>query len=201
VTFTPALNFTGVATIPYTVQDAAGQTATANLSVTVAPPASISGVVFHDIDLDGSKLASESGIVGVIVNLYDSTGTTLIASTTTSVGGTYNFPNLTAGNYLVAEIDPAGYVSSTANSVPVTLVAGGSGTADFGDYQLPNTALSNISGVVFMMPMAMVFKMPPKPLSGMTVGWKTIWVSVATATTNAECLYLHQSSSRNLYSS
>ena len=191
VTFTPATNYTGTATIPYSVQDASGQIATANLSVTVAPPASISGVVFHDVNLDGSKLASESGIVGVIVNLYDSTGTTLIASTTTGAGGIYNFPNLTAGNYLVVEIDPAGYVSSTANSVPVTLVAGSSGTADFGDYQLPNTALSNISGVVFNDANGNgVQDAGETPLSGVTVELEnSLGIVIATTTTNASGAY------------
>ena len=41
VIFTPALNFVGTATIPYTVLDAFGQTATANLTVTIRPAADL----------------------------------------------------------------------------------------------------------------------------------------------------------------
>jgi len=149
VTFTPAANFTGTATIPYEVQDASAQTAAANLSVTVGPPASISGVVFNDADLNGSKSGSESGIATVKVDLYDSTGTTLIASITTTAGGAYSFPNVTPGTYLVIETDAAGYVSSTPNSVSASVNAGGSATVNFGDYQLPNTLLSAITGTVF----------------------------------------------------
>ena len=96
VTFTPAANFTGVASIPYSVQDTAGQTASANLSVTVGPPASIHGVVFNDPDLNGTQGAGEAGIGSVRVDLYDSSGITLIATLTTIAGGSYSFTNLTA---------------------------------------------------------------------------------------------------------
>jgi LPXTG-site transpeptidase (sortase) family protein len=148
VTFTPAANFTGVASIPYSVQDASGQTANANLSVTVGPPASVHGVVFNDPDLNGTQGAGETGIGSVRVELYGSSGVTLIATLTTATGGSYNFTNLTAGNYLVVETDLAGYVSTTPNSVTATVSAGGSATVNFGDYQLPNAALSGILGMV-----------------------------------------------------
>src|SRR4030095_4134484 len=61
-------------------------------------PASISGVVFSDLDLSTIRNATEPGIGGVRVDLYDSTGTTLIASGTTSAGGAYSFPNIPPGN-------------------------------------------------------------------------------------------------------
>jgi LPXTG-site transpeptidase (sortase) family protein len=149
VTFTPATNFTGNATIPYSVQDANGQTATANLTVTVGPPASINGTVFNDADLNGTQAGSEFGIGSVRVDLYDSTGITLIATVTTTAGGSYNFPNLTPGDYLVIQTDLAGYVSTTSNSIPATVNAGGSATINFGDYLLPNSTLSGIIGMVF----------------------------------------------------
>jgi LPXTG-site transpeptidase (sortase) family protein len=85
----------------------------------------------------------------VRIDLYDSTGTALIGSVTTTAGGAYNFPNLPAGNYLVIETDLAGYVSTTPNTVPVTVGAGGSSTVDFGDYRLANTSLSTILGTVY----------------------------------------------------
>ncbi|HEX9385452.1 MAG TPA: sortase, partial [Anaerolineales bacterium] len=64
-------------------------------------------------------------------------------------GGSYNFSNLTPGDYLVVETDLAGYVSTTPNSVPATVSAGGSATVNFGDYPLSNSALSGILGMVF----------------------------------------------------
>jgi LPXTG-site transpeptidase (sortase) family protein len=149
VTFTPATNFTGTASIPYSVEDAAGQAAGADLHVTVSQPASISGMVFHDADLDGTQEAGEAGIGSVRVDLYDSTGTTLLASLHTTPGGSYSFTNLTPGNYRVVETDLAGYVSSTPNTVQATVTAGDSAIVNFGDYQLPNSALSTISGTVF----------------------------------------------------
>jgi LPXTG-site transpeptidase (sortase) family protein len=149
VLFTPAANFTGVATIPYSVQDSFGQTATANLSVTVGPPASISGTVFNDSDLNGTQGAGETGIGAVRVDLYDSSGTTLMATLTTTTGGSYSFTNLMAGDYMVVEMDLSGYVSTTPNSVSATVSAGGSAAVNFGDYRLPNSTLSGVLGMVF----------------------------------------------------
>jgi LPXTG-site transpeptidase (sortase) family protein len=149
VLFSPAANFTGVASIPYSVQDSSGQTATANLSVTVGPPASISGTVFNDSDLNGTQGAGETGIGAVRVDLYDSTGSTLVATLTTTASGSYSFTNLTAGDYMVVETDLSGYVSTTPNSVPATVSAGGSMTVNFGDYRLPNSTLSGLLGMVF----------------------------------------------------
>ncbi len=187
VTFTPAANYTGIATIPYSVQDAAAQTAAANLSVTVGPPASISGVVFNDLDLNGLQTGSEPGITGVTVNLYDGTGTTLIATVTTGAGGTYNFPNLSAGDYIVVETDLAGYVSSTSNSVPATIIAGGSATVNFGDYRLPNTTLSAITGTVFNDANGNgTMDAGETALSGVTVELRNnVGAVIATTTTNA----------------
>jgi LPXTG-site transpeptidase (sortase) family protein len=107
----------------------------------------IDGTVYNDANASTTLDAGESGLSGVTVNLYDGGG--LVASTTTGPGGTYSFTALAAGNYTVEEIDPAGYVSTTANHVPVTLPLGGTQTVDFGDYQLPAALLASINGVVF----------------------------------------------------
>ncbi len=49
--------------------------------------------------------ASEPGMAGVSVALYDSTGTHVIATTLTDANGNYLFPRLTAGHYRVAVTD------------------------------------------------------------------------------------------------
>ncbi len=50
--------------------------------------------VWLDINNDGVQDSGEPGIPGVTVNLYDSTGTTLLATTTTGANGLYLFPDL-----------------------------------------------------------------------------------------------------------
>jgi LPXTG-site transpeptidase (sortase) family protein len=201
VLFTPAANFTGVASIPYSVQDTAGQTATANLSVTVGPPASIHGVVFNDPDLNGTQGAGEAGIGAVKVDLYDSSGTTLIATLTTTAGGSYSFTNLTPGDYLVVETDLAGYVSTTPNSVTATVSAGGSATVNFGDYRLPNAALSGILGMVFNDANGNgVQDSGETALSGVTIELRNdLGTVIATTTTNALGSYSFPNLAAGLY--
>ena len=191
VTFTPATNFTGTATIPYSVQDAAGQTAAADLIVTVGSPASLSGVVYHDLNLDGTQDPGEAGLGAVRIDLYDSTGTTLIASVNTAADGSYSFTNITPGDYLVVETDLAGYVSTTPNNVTATVTAGGSATVNFGDYQLSNSALSSINGTVFDDANANGLQDAGEAdLSGVTVELRNNnGAVVATTTTNASGAY------------
>lgn len=61
--------------------------------------------VWHDLDGDGIQDAGEPGINGVTVKLYDSTGTTLLATTVTANNGTndgyYQFSGLFDGTYKV----------------------------------------------------------------------------------------------------
>src|SRR5688572_29378349 len=147
-TSTPTNTATSIAT--NTATNTATTTPTNTPTSTPTPvPASISGVVFNDLDLSTIRNGTEPGISGVRVELYDSTGNTLIGSITTTAGGAYSFPNLPAGNYLVIETDLAGYVSTTPNTVPVTVGTGGSSTVNFGDYRLANTSLSTILGTVY----------------------------------------------------
>ena len=144
-------------------------------------------MVFSDLDLSTIQNGTEPGIGGVRVDLYDSTGTTLIASVTTTAGGAYNFPNLPAGNYLVIETDLAGYVSTTPNTVPVTVGAGGSSTVDFGDYRLANTSLSTILGTVYNDANGNgTLDTGEAALSGVTVELRNnAGTAIATVTTNA----------------
>ena len=201
VTFTPAANFTGAATIPYTVEDSLGQTGTANLSVTVGAPASIRGTVFSDSDLSGTQGGGEPGIGSVRVELYDSTGTTLIASLNTTAGGSYSFTDLPPGDYLVLEIDLAGYVSTTPNSVPATVSAGGSATVNFGDYRLPASTNSSISGVVFDDANANGIQDAGElPLAGVTLELQNnVGTVIATTTTSASGAYSFPNLASGLY--
>jgi len=100
----------------------------------------ISGVVFDDHNGNGTRDAGEEGIAGVIISLrrYSS----VITTTTTLADGSYVFTNLQASDYVVEETDPAGYVSTTPNVVPVSLPP--NRVVDFGD-----RGAGTLQGVVF----------------------------------------------------
>ncbi len=91
----------------------------------------------------GDQDAGEPGLAGVVVKLYDSTGTTLLATTTTDAAGAYHFWGLDAGTYKVTydlTSAPAGYVPTTLATLTATVTTGQQYTAaDFG-LEPPGTA-------------------------------------------------------------
>ena len=93
----------------------------------------ISGVVFDDMNGNGIQEGGESGIYGVAVSIYDNTGTTFIAGTTTDGEGNYSIYGLTGGVYEVVETLPDGYAGTTPSSVSaVAVTAGGNTVVNFG---------------------------------------------------------------------
>jgi prepilin-type N-terminal cleavage/methylation domain-containing protein len=101
---------------------------TSEVSVRNVPlrAAYIRGVVFNDMNSNGTQEGGEVGLAGVVVRL----NTGLIR--TTGADGTYSF-KVDAGTYTVTETDPAGYSSITPNAVMVTVANGGVVGANFGD--------------------------------------------------------------------
>ncbi len=65
-----------------------------NVVASPTNPGVIGDRVWFDTSNDGVQDAGEAGIPGVIVNLFESDGTTLVATTTTGANGLYLFPNL-----------------------------------------------------------------------------------------------------------
>lgn len=102
----------------------------------------LSGVVFNDINGNGTRDGGDNGLPNVSLTLRDSLNA-LVATTTTDASGNYAFYGLAAGNYTVVETQPAGYGSSSPDSVSVTLPLGGSATANFAEIT------SSIAGQVF----------------------------------------------------
>jgi len=99
------------------------------------------GKVFHDADSDGVMDVGETGIPKVQVGLAGQSRTTL-----TDNFGMFYIP-LPAGTYSLQEADPAGYTSTTANLVSVTLASGQTQVVNFGDRS--STPIGKIKGTVF----------------------------------------------------
>ena len=81
-------------------------------------PAQLGDYVWEDTDADGIQDPDESGIEGVVVNLYrdlDEDGAPdgpIDFTTTTDANGAYHFDNLPPGNYFVGFEAPTGYFAS-----------------------------------------------------------------------------------------
>jgi cyclophilin family peptidyl-prolyl cis-trans isomerase/protocatechuate 3,4-dioxygenase beta subunit len=61
----------------------------------------VSGIIFHDADDDGTQETGEEGLSGVTVELLGATGDTAIATTMTGSDGSYSFDELEEGNYRI----------------------------------------------------------------------------------------------------
>ena len=101
-------------------------------------PASIGNFVWYDCDGDGKQDYGENGLSGVTVQLMDAAGTSVLATTTTSSSGYYQFSNLNAGTYQVYFGTKSGYVLTSANQ----------GTDDFKDSDA-NTS-TRLSGPIYL---------------------------------------------------
>jgi uncharacterized surface anchored protein len=94
-------------TIPLTVPS--GGDPITNQDFVDEPAASIAGTVWEDVGHDGTP---DSPIAGVTIELLDAAGV-VIASTITGADGTYLFEGLLPGNYVVQEVDPADFSSTS----------------------------------------------------------------------------------------
>ncbi|MCC7030563.1 MAG: carboxypeptidase regulatory-like domain-containing protein, partial [Chitinophagaceae bacterium] len=76
----------------------------------LVPMASVGNFVWNDVNNNGLQDANEAGIQGVTVNLYDSTGVNIIATTISDVLGYYIFNNLIPATYQIEFTNtPAGF--------------------------------------------------------------------------------------------
>ncbi len=81
-------------------------------------PATLGNYVWGDTNVNGQQDNTETGIVGMQVVLYDALTNSLIATTTTGVGGLYTFTNLIPGSYYLEFAQPAGYGRTPSNVGP-----------------------------------------------------------------------------------
>lgn len=95
-----------------------------------AYPATISGTVFADVNLNGTQNPGDTGLPNVVVTILDDLGTP-VASTSTAADGTYAFTVL-PGVYSV-EVGaglPSGWVLTTPATVDLGLVVSGDVVTD-----------------------------------------------------------------------
>ncbi len=154
VTATVAQNASGILTNTATVgrgtdasdPDASNNEASETTTIDANP--GVAGSVFDDANGDGIFDASESGLAGVTVVLYDSNANSCRAAQTNAAGD-YVFTNVADGSYQLieaasetvptpaacppAEEDPAGYGSTTANTLNVNVAGSSLFAQNFGD--------------------------------------------------------------------
>ena len=69
----------------------------------------IGDTIFLDANRNGSQDTGESGIQGVVVELYDASGTTLLATTTTDANGHYYFGGLNPTQKYTVVVAPSNF--------------------------------------------------------------------------------------------
>lgn len=110
----------------------AGSSRAAAPRLTTVPPGVITGLVWHDYDLDLFPDAGEPPLPGVTIVLQDA-NRAFLSSTVTDAEGHYTFTNLDIATYWVIEYDPPGFISTTANEVQVQLIGNQGAEVNFGD--------------------------------------------------------------------
>ncbi len=71
--------------------------------------ASLGDYVFEDCNGNGKQDTGDTAIAGVTVKLLDSTGTNVLAATSTNASGLYSF-TVVPGTYVIQFVAPSGYV-------------------------------------------------------------------------------------------
>ena len=128
-TFTPTPSQTPTATPTFTPTPP--QTSTPTSTPTVAT-AAFCVLVYRDANGNTARDIGEAILPGATISVTNVSGT-LIATFVTDGTEPRCFSGLTPGVYLVSEIDPSGYTSTTPNLLGVFVTAGTTLTLEFGD--------------------------------------------------------------------
>ena len=87
-------------------------------------PALLGNFVWEDLNHNGVRDVGELGIPGVMVVLYNNSGTPAM-TTTTNVSGAYTFTNVTSGTYTVRFKAPSWYRATMVQTEPFLVGSGG----------------------------------------------------------------------------
>lgn len=113
--------------------------------VTPPPPpvvasATLSGVVYNDLNRNAKKDANEPGLAGFTIELYNTANfnkgshNNPFMTTVTSASGTYSFANLGNGTYSIEQIKKSGWAQFTSDYSSVVISGGVSKTGlNFGE--------------------------------------------------------------------
>ena len=94
-------------------------------------PASLTGMVFADLNADGILDVGEMGVGGVTLILRSGDGN-VVGTTVTGATGSYAF-DVAAGKYSLQEVQPTGLGSTTPNVISIDLPDTGLSGQNFGD--------------------------------------------------------------------
>ena len=154
-------------------------------------PGSIAGIVFNDANNNGVQDGGEGPLANVNVCATPVGGGTPICDLTDGTGA-YLIPSVPPGSYTVTETNPAGYLSTTPDTLPVTVQSGQNVTnVNYGD-ELPVANTYSISGTVCENTLNNngVCDAGETPLPGVTVKlYNSAGAVIATTTTDASGNY------------
>jgi len=134
--YTPNPGFYGYDTFMYTITDSSGDTALAAVTVTVVEKGTVTGIVYEDLNGDGTQNSGELGLADANITITDSKGN--IYNLTTDVNGSYS-QIVPEGNVTI-DIDESPYeaVIQTEGTNPTTLFVPSGGTVnDVDGYRAP----------------------------------------------------------------
>ncbi|MCP4164927.1 MAG: alpha/beta fold hydrolase [Chloroflexi bacterium] len=127
--------------IPPTATPSPTPTSTPTPTITPTPTPSVglvTGVVYEDVNGDGSHQVGEPTLVGAIVHLLQ--GTERLFEQTTAEDGAYSFTYLELGQYTVQEFAPSGYhPAHPTDKIIVNIDAGDRRLIDFGHEAIPTS--------------------------------------------------------------
>jgi hypothetical protein len=108
-----SVSTSGTHHIVVTAKDSVGAaTATRDFTITFITPHKVTGLVFLDLDGDGTVDGTDFGLLGISVKLIGSCGQ-VVASTTTGPDGIYTFSGVFPGSYLVVTCPFSGLFPTT----------------------------------------------------------------------------------------